>query len=323
MRVGVAVPTWGPFNEIAALSDFVSCVEELGFESIWLADHVAVPSYATDRFDPPMLEPLAFAGWVLAQHDTLRVGTDVLVAPYRHPVIVAAMAGSLQHLSNGRLILGVGIGYLRGEFAALGLDPQNRAEATDDALRALRTLWSGRGPHAHAGRVYRFDDVLPVAVPADPVPPVPILVGGNNVNARRRAALLGDGWHPLFPTPEAYAAGRAEIEELRSRHSMTGPFLFSYSGPGCEITDAPWRGRSGGRTRQNTTSAEFRYAPDMPTDEFGRLLLRGTPDQVRTDVDAYRQAGVEQLVLRVWGSASKFGPSGAMDQLRRWAEVLR
>jgi probable F420-dependent oxidoreductase len=317
MRWGVAVPTWGPFADLGALSDFLSLAEELGYESAWFADHVAVPSYATDRFDPPMLEPLALAGWALARHQALRVGTDVLVAPYRHPLLVAAMAGSLQRVSNGRLLLGVGIGYLRGEFEALGLDPRRRAPVTDEALEVLRAVSSGRGPHSFSGQSFDFDDILPVAVPDEPVP---LLVGGNNANARARAARLGDGWHPLYPTPVEYQAGRNEIERLRSEDGTARPFLYSFSAAGCLITERPLQGASVAPVEEQRP--EYGYAPTIPRDASGRPLLVGSPEQVARDVDVYRHAGVEQVVLRVWGSASRFGPEGAMDQLRKWAEVL-
>jgi probable F420-dependent oxidoreductase len=317
MRFGVAVPTWGPFADLGALADFVSLVEELGFESVWFADHVAVPSYARDRFDPPMLEPLTWAGWVLARHERLRVGTDVLVVPYRHPLLVAAMAGSLQRLSAGRLLLGVGIGYLRGEFAALGLPPEQRASRTDEALAALRTAWSGRGPHAFSGDAFAFRDVLPVSVPA---PPVPILVGGNNRNARARAARLGDGWHPLYPSPDAYAAGREEIDRLRRENGATSPFLYSFSAAASLVTERPLGG--GGSARApGDPRPEYRYAPDIPQDPAGRTLLCGSADQVAADLERYRQAGVEHMVLRVWNATYRFGVEGAMDQLRTWTEL--
>jgi alkanesulfonate monooxygenase SsuD/methylene tetrahydromethanopterin reductase-like flavin-dependent oxidoreductase (luciferase family) len=265
-----------------------------------------------------MLEPLSFAAWVLAKHETLRVGTDVLVAPYRHPILVAAMAGSIQRLSGGRLMLGVGIGYLRGELTALGVPPERRAPITDEYLDALRTLWSGEGPRSFAGDDVAFEDVLPVAVPT---PPVPLLIGGNNPNARRRAATLGDGWHPLYPSPDAYAAGREEIERIRSERQMANPFLFSFSAAACQVTDRHLSGRTPDRLPEDVRS-EYRYAPDLPRDAEGRLMLCGSPDQVAADIDAYHRAGVEQIVLRVWNAASNFGPDGAMEQLRRWAEVL-
>jgi probable F420-dependent oxidoreductase len=317
MRFGVAVPTWGPFADLGALTDFLSLVEELGYEGAWFADHVAIPPYATDRFDPPMLEPLALAGWALARYERLRIGTDVLVAPYRHPLLVAAMAGSLQRLSAGRLVLGVGIGYLRGEFDALGVPLERRASLTDETLAALRTVWSGRGPHAFSGEAFDFHDVLPVAVPTEPVP---ILVGGNNPNARARAARVGDGWHPLYPAPDDYAAGRDDIVRMRSEAGSTTPFLFSYSASACLVTERPIKGGGGGAP-PGEPRPEYRYAPELPRDAAGRLLLCGSPDQVADDLARYREAGVEHMVLRVWNSTSRFGVEGAMDQLRKWTEL--
>jgi probable F420-dependent oxidoreductase len=301
------------------MTDFLSLVEDLGFHSAWFADHVAVPSYATDRFDPPMLEPLALATWALAKHDALHVGTDVLVAPYRHPILVAATAGSVQRLSDGRLMLGVGIGYLVGELAALGIDADRRGPKTDETLEALRLLWSGRGPHSYSGRFLRFEDVLPVAVPTQPVP---ILVGGNNATACRRAAHFGDGWHPLYPSPSDYGACRQRIEALRTADGKESQFLFSFSALHCEITDGPiGGGRTGSPTREQRP--EYDYAPKRPRDGNGRPLLCGSPEQVTGDIDAYRDAGVDQMVLRVWNSSSGTGADGALDQLRRWAEVLK
>jgi probable F420-dependent oxidoreductase len=326
MRVGVAVPTWGPFSDLGVLSDYLSVIEELGFDSAWFADHVAIPTYATDRFSPPMLEPLAVAAWALAKHDRLDVGTDVLVAPYRHPVLVAATAGSIQALSGGRLILGVGIGYLRGEMSALGIEPDRRGPVTDESLEALRTLWSGRGPHRFGGATFEFEDVLPVAVPATPVP---LLVGGNNARARLRAARLGDGWHPLYPTPDRYAQSREEIQRLRSEHGVTRPFVFSLSTPNCQILDGPARrsrrrqpAASSSSVRASEVRPEYRYAPELPRDGDGRPLLCGTREQVSHDLLRYERAGVEQIVLRVWTYVSQFGPDGAMEQLRKWADLL-
>ena len=321
MKFGVAVPTWGPFADLGALSDFVGLAEELGYESVWFADHVAIPAYATDRFDPPMLDPLALASWVLARHGRLRAGTDVLVAPYRHPLLVAAMAGSLQRLSEGRLLLGVGIGYLRGEFDALGVPLGERATTTDEVLQALRTVWSGRGPHHFSGQHFGFSDILPVAVPPTPVP---LLVGGNNANARARAARLGDGWHPLYPTPADYATGREEIERIREKDSSAGSFLYSYSAAACVITERALEGRGADARDASAGDSrpEYRYAPAFPTDGEGRPLLCGSPEQVAGDVEKYRRAGVEQIVLRVWNSASRSGVKGAMDQLRKWAAVV-
>jgi probable F420-dependent oxidoreductase len=318
VRFGVAVPTWGLFSDLDVVADFLRLTEDLGFHSAWFADHVAIPAYATDLLDPPMLEPLTLATWALATHETLHVGTDVLVAPYRHPILIAAMAGSAQRLSAGRLTLGVGIGYLVGEFAALGVEPDHRGSRTDETLEALGILWSGRGPHSYSGRFFQFEDVLPVAVPTAPVP---VLVGGNKASACVRAARFGDGWHPLYPTPGEYHAGRQRIQALRVEYGNDSEFVFSLSTAHTEVTDAPLRvGRRG--SGRAGIRPEYTYAPERPRDGDGRPLLCGSAEQVTGDIDAYRQAGVDQIVLRVWNSSSRLGVDGALGQLRRWAEIL-
>ena len=319
MRVGVAIPTWGPFSDVQVLSDVLARVEELGFESAWFSDHVAIPTYATDRFAPPLFEPLALAGWALSAFPRLRVGTDVLVAPYRHPILLAAMAGSLDRLSGGRLTLGLGVGYLRGEFDALQVPLDQRGAITDEVLDALRVLWEGDGPRHFSGTRVRFDDVLPTAVPSNGVA---LWIGGNGDAARARAATRGDGWHPLYPDPATYARGRADIEAARARAGRTTPFTYSYSASLCRVlstrrTEWRWDAGSGAPLRP-----EYRYAPEFPCGEDGRPLLCGTAEEVRGDVEAYRRAGVDHIVLRVWASTSHQDLDGVMEQLGRWAEVF-
>ena len=123
MKFGFAIPAYGAGADRAVVADLIAAGEELGYDSAWLPDHVAVPDYAAAvNLSPPFLEPLAACAWGLGATRRLRFGTDVLVAPYRHPLVVAAMSGTLGRLAGDRLILGVGIGYLRGEFEVLGAE---------------------------------------------------------------------------------------------------------------------------------------------------------------------------------------------------------
>ena len=317
MRVGVAVPTWGPFSDVEVLTEFLTRVEELGFESAWFSDHVAIPTYATDRFTPPLFEPLTLAAWALSRYHSLRIGTDVLVAPYRHPVLLAAMAGSIDRLGGGRLTLGIGIGYLRGEFEALQVPIDQRAGITDEVLDALHALWHGEGPRDFSGVHVQFTDILPTAQPTGGVP---LWVGGNGDRARARAATRGDGWHPLYPDPPAYARGRSDIEAARERAGRSGPFTYSYSAALCRLlstrrTEWPLAG-----SNDEALRPEYRYAPALPSGEGGRPLLCGTTDEVATDIEAYRRAGVEHMVLRLWTAGGSV--EGALDQLERWAELF-
>ena len=182
MRFGFAVPAYGRAVD-GGIAELLAAGEELGFESAWWPDHIAVPDYAAAvNLQTPFLEPLAACAWGLGRTTRLRFGTDVLVAPYRHALAVAAMIGTMGTLAGDRLVLGVGIGYLRGEFDVLGADYDARAAATEQWLRDLRAAPDGFSV---------------IQAPAR----VPVWVGGNNTRAHRRAALLGDGWHPLCSRP--------------------------------------------------------------------------------------------------------------------------
>jgi alkanesulfonate monooxygenase SsuD/methylene tetrahydromethanopterin reductase-like flavin-dependent oxidoreductase (luciferase family) len=296
VRFGVAIPAYGEGAEGVVVRETVSAAEELGFDSVWFPDHIAVPDYATSvNLSVPFLEPLAACGWGLGATTRLRFGVDVLVAPYRHPLLVAAMTGTLARLGGDRLVLGLGIGYLRGEFDALGLDCYDeRAAVTEEFLRSWRTAPEG------------FHVVGP------PVP-VPVWVGGNAPAARRRAALLGEGWHPLWMPAETYRAARDEIVGWRAEAGLAGPFTFSYSCGPTAITDGepgPWA-----LPPRAPVGSEFRYAPAAWTTPEGRVRLVGTPGQVTDDLGLLDAAGVEHVVLR-------FGHPG-IEQMARFArEVL-
>ena len=211
MQFGFAVPAYGPWIDRGAVRALVEAGEELGYESVWWPDHIAVPDYGKDYLlEPPFLEPLAVCGWGLGRTHRIRFGTDVLVAPYRHPLQVAAMAGTWAQLEPGRLILGIGIGYLRGEFEVLGAPPyERRAEVTEEFVRLFR-----HPPDGYS------------VMPSEDVP---LWLGGNSARAQRRAALLSDGWHPLWMPAGDYAAARESMLAVRAEAGLTSAFTFSYS----------------------------------------------------------------------------------------------
>jgi alkanesulfonate monooxygenase SsuD/methylene tetrahydromethanopterin reductase-like flavin-dependent oxidoreductase (luciferase family) len=165
-------------------------VEGLGFDLLMVSDHVAVTPDVAEQYPAPFYEPFTTLSWLAGLTRTIRLGTTVLIVPYRHPLLTARMAANLNDLSGGRLVLGVGVGWARQEFDALGVAFGERGRLTDEHLLAIRAAWRDE-------RDYRSG-------------PIPVWIGGNSDAALRRAVRLGDAWHPLRFTPGwlAEAAGR-------------------------------------------------------------------------------------------------------------------
>jgi probable F420-dependent oxidoreductase len=224
VRIGVSLPTVGLDHSAELLMPVAEVAERLGFDSVWATDH-ALLSYARESEYPyarsgteigmnpgiEWLEPLSTLSYVAAATERVRVGTSVLVLPYRNPILVASQAATLHLLSGDRLILGVGAGWMREEFEALGLDPAERGARTDEYLEVVRTLWRDN-PAAHDGEFVSFDEIVLGLSPRESVPP--LWVGGNTRPALRRALRHGDGWHGFEVYSEDVPGIRSELDEL-------------------------------------------------------------------------------------------------------------
>ncbi len=211
MDFGVFFVNVGPYAKPEPFSNLVIGAERVGFESAWTVEHVVIPVgyQATYPYDPsgkiPMPEnaalpdPLLPLAYAAAKTERIKFGTGILILPQRHPFYVAKEAATLDVLSNGRFILGIGIGWMEDEFEALGIPFRERAGRTDEAMQALRSLWKGE-PEAFDGKFYRWG---PVEMNPKPVQPngVPIVVGGHVEGAARRAARYGDGFFPALAKP--------------------------------------------------------------------------------------------------------------------------
>jgi alkanesulfonate monooxygenase SsuD/methylene tetrahydromethanopterin reductase-like flavin-dependent oxidoreductase (luciferase family) len=252
----------------------------------------------------------------------LTFGTDVLVAAYRNPILLAKMAATAAQLGGGRLAIGLGIGWLAGEFTALGSPPYAaRTAVLEDCLRVMRLLFETEGPVSYKGKWAEFDSIHFGPRPADPVP---LLVGGNHPRAIERAALLGDGWHPLFMGAADYARGRAEIERIRAGQGISRPFTFSYSASQTRIMPDGARPVLTPSSEERPEDHESSYAPSSPLDAGGRQRFIGTAGQLREDCALFAEAGVEQLVIRhAVPKDPDIGPVELIEQLEMFAaEVL-
>jgi probable F420-dependent oxidoreductase len=204
-RLGVASdPAW--------MSTFARHADEVGFESLLAVEHVAVPVGYESRYpysdtgrmplpeDCELPDPLDLLAWLAARTERLRLGTGILVLPEHHPLQLAKRCATIDRLSGGRLFLGVGVGWMREEVAALGIDPDERGTRTDEAIDALRVIWHEDEP-SFAGRHFEFGPVRSHPKPVQPS--IPILVGGHSRAAARRAGERGDGFFPLGLTGHA------------------------------------------------------------------------------------------------------------------------
>jgi probable F420-dependent oxidoreductase len=225
MRFGIAFANVGLFATPDGAATVAQAAEGAGFESLWTVEHVVVPRqyasvypYSPDGKMPgadlvDMPDPLIWLTWVAAKTTTVRLATGILILPERNPLITAKEVATLDQLSGGRVILGVGIGWLEEEFRFLGSSWEDRAARTDEYVAAMRALWSEEAP-SFAGETVQFTEAICKPRPA--AGSVPIVVGGHTKASARRAGRIGDGYFP--------AKGEIEvlIAEMRAAAEKAG-----------------------------------------------------------------------------------------------------
>ncbi|HLK12808.1 MAG TPA: TIGR03619 family F420-dependent LLM class oxidoreductase [Candidatus Binatia bacterium] len=195
-----------------------------GLAWVSCSDHVLVPAARTAAMGPVWYDAGSTLAFVAGATSRIRLLSHVLVLPYRHPLIVAKQYGTLDRLSGGRLVLGVGSGHVKPEFAILGTSYERRGQVSDDYLRAIAAAWE-QEVAAYGGETVVFHDVIVAPRPAQRPRP-PIWVGGNSRAALRRAARLADGWVPWQLTPEDLAAAAAAARTLRAEAGREAPFTL-------------------------------------------------------------------------------------------------
>lgn len=304
MKYGVILPNVGPLAHIDSLAHIAHAAEELGYHGVFLSDHIAIPTelrsaypYRSDGRFPltasdRILEPVTTLAYLAAMTAGVQLGFSVLVLPYRHPVLNAKMLGTLDVISNGRLIVGAGVGWMEEEFAALGAKYDARGEVTDEHIALLKAFWTNPEPDV-SGAHYSVCGLGMAPMPASRPHP-PIWTGGISQPALRRAANLADGWHGVRQSPADVARVAARIAELRSsRGDGIDGFTMSLRA-GLDIIDEPFGGTS-------------------------RTPLRGSPGQVADDLAEYQASGLDYLVVEPRAAT----PDQLVEQLERFAAVDR
>ena len=287
MQFGVTVPN---YRRLASPENLVMVArrsEELGLDSVWVTDHVVVPEAHREMFGTTVFDPLSVMAFLAAHTQRVKLGTAVLVIPYRNPIVVAKELATIDNLSGGRVVFGTGAGWAREEFEALGVAYAERGPMTDEYLRVILELWTSEKPHFE-GNYVNFDAVHAGPRPVQQPHP-PLLIGGYGKRAIRRAVAIGQGWFPdgmsLPDLDQGIRFMRQTASEVgRDPGSLsvalrTGMYLTSVGGAAPGKTSAPWD-----QSAQPATEAE-------------RLPFRGSVAQVVDDVREAERIGIDHLIF--------------------------
>jgi probable F420-dependent oxidoreductase len=314
VEFGIALPGRGPLAKPDQVLRIAARADALGYASIFVTDHVVLPASMARSVYPysptgqlpggaaqDYLEPLAMLGCLARVTRRARLGTSVLVIPYRHPVVTAKMLATIDRLSGGRVILGAGVGWLREEFEALGAPPfEARGAVTDEYLRLMRTAWT-TDPVTFEGRWVRVQAVHALPKPVQPGG-IPVWIGGHTDAAVRRAATLGDGWHPIGMRPPAMLLPEEYAAAVRRLHA--------------------WAQGAGRDPKAITLSLRVPMdvrARGLKAPAGDRPLFQGTADQLVGDIRSYAAAGVTHLVFDFTTPDLK----AALASLARFAHDVR
>jgi len=214
MKFGIAIRNMGPQSSRAAVRECARVAESLGFDSLFVSDHLCIPPDQTEGSGGRYLDVLATLAYMAGITERIRLGVSVLVAPYRPAVLTAKQIATIQELSGERMILGVGVGWMKPEFDALGVDFRRRGPIATDTLAVIHHLWDSTSARPFSGSTVRFPAFVFEPHPKRP----PIWIGGNGAAAIDRVVKFAEGWHPMLRAPDLKPA----VEKLRTKMNAAG-----------------------------------------------------------------------------------------------------
>ena len=314
MKYGFTVPNRGPLASPDNLITMAKRGEELGYHCLYTGDHIVMPNRIASRypysssgeFPTPApgeaMEQLTVLSFLAGHTSTLRLVTSVIIVPHRNPLVAAKALATLDVLSKGRVVVGIGAGWMREEFETLGLPPfEERGAVTDEYVLAFKELWTSDNP-TFKGKYCRFADIHCLPQPVQKPHP-PIWVGGESPRALRRTAELADGWYPIganpdFPMgePEQLASGIRRLASYARRAGRDpGEIEVIYRPPAYEL-------RKNGRA--------------VASSGDGRRPFTGSAGEIASDIREYEEMGVGHLVVDF------FRTSTSLEEPLRYMEEM-
>jgi len=262
MKIGVSVQNYGSNPSREFLKTIALEIERNDLDSIWTSDHIIVKK--TDKPWNRVFDSLTTLSFFAGITEKVELGTSILLAPLRNPLVVGKQIATLDNLSNGRLLVGIGIGWNKFEFEKLGINFTNRVKIAEKAVEEWRKLWNGG---------FEKEGYMSEPLPIQPGGP-PILIGGQSNPAIKRVAKIGDGWHPVGVTPEVFQKGKEKIILMKKKNYL-------------------WSLRVAFAANKNLESTY------IGTDGTPRVRLVGDSSQIIKKIEKYKKAGVEHLVCDI------------------------
>lgn len=282
MKIGVSLSNYGDLPSRSFLKDSAKEIEDNDLDSIWLSDHIIVPK----NNDPwtRVFETMTTLGFLASSTETVQLGSSIVLVPLRDPFVLAKQIATIDSLSNGRVIVGVGIGWNKKEFDLIGHDFKNRTKTLEKNINIMKKMWSGE---------YSKQGYSCKPMPASNKGP-PILIGGQSNGAKKRVALIGDGWHPVGISLTEYNSGMQEITKIKKR-------------------DYIWSLRINFAANKKI---ESHYAGE---DGGPRLRLIGTPSEIISQIQEYQTIGVNHLVcdIRADSKNDYFGQLKILGEIKK------
>ena len=268
MKMGVSLSNYGILPSRSFLKDAALEIERLELDSIWVSDHIIVP-----KNDTPwnrVFESITTLGFLSSITESVQLGSSVLLVPLREPLVLAKQIATLDSLSNGRVMIGVGIGWNKKEFDLLGYDFKNRSKTVAENINIMRKMWAGD----YAKQGYSCEP-MPVS---DNGPP--ILIGGQSDGALKRVASIGDGWHPVGISAQEYDLGIQKITQMKKSN-----FIWSL--------------------RINFAANQKIESQYTGADGHPRLRLVGSIDEIFSQIQKYQKVGLAHLVCDIRADSQK------------------